>query len=83
MIKSFKHKGLKALYEKGQSKGVRQDHVVRLRMSLDDIEAANWGLHELSGDLAGQHAIKVNGNWRLFFEFKDGHVYVLDYDDYH
>ncbi|WP_240624361.1 type II toxin-antitoxin system RelE/ParE family toxin [Chromatocurvus halotolerans] len=26
---------------------------------------------------------KVSGNWRLFFEFRDGNVYLLDYDDYH
>jgi toxin HigB-1 len=25
----------------------------------------------------------VNGNWRMTFEFKDGHAYVLDYEDYH
>ena len=25
----------------------------------------------------------VNGNWRVTFEFKDGHAYVLDYEDYH
>ncbi|MBX9904936.1 MAG: type II toxin-antitoxin system RelE/ParE family toxin [Burkholderiales bacterium] len=27
--------------------------------------------------------IWVNGNWRVTFEFKDGHAYVLDYEDYH
>jgi len=27
--------------------------------------------------------IWVNGNWRLTFEFRDGNVYVLDYEDYH
>jgi len=25
----------------------------------------------------------VNGNWRMTFEFKDGHAFVLDYEDYH
>ncbi len=50
---------------------------------LDDIAAGNWGLHPLTGRLKGQHAIKVSGNWRLFFEFRDGNVYLLDYDDYH
>jgi len=25
----------------------------------------------------------VNGNWRVTFEYKDGHAYVLDYEDYH
>jgi proteic killer suppression protein len=25
----------------------------------------------------------VNGNWRITFDFDDGHVYVTDYEDYH
>jgi len=33
--------------------------------------------------LKGRWSIKVSGNWRLTFEFKDGDVYVLDYEDYH
>jgi len=92
MIKSIKHKGLKKFYETGSTKGIRADHADRLRdrltaldaaTSLDDIAASNWGLHPLVGHLKGQYAIKVSGNWRLFFEFRDGNVYLLDYDDYH
>lgn len=92
MIKSIKHKGLKNLFEKGSTKGVRADHVSRLierltvldaATSIDDIAAANWGLHPLSGELAGQYAIKVSGNWRLFFKFEAGNVFLLNYDDYH
>jgi len=92
MIKSFKHKGLKKFYETGTTKGIRADHAKRLQIrltvldvvnSLDDIKAHNWGLHLLTGDKEGQYAIKVSGNWRLFFEFRDGNVYLLDYADYH
>jgi proteic killer suppression protein len=25
----------------------------------------------------------TNGNWRFTFTFKDGHAYILDYEDYH
>ncbi|MGV6989820.1 hypothetical protein ACWA5Z_13185 [Testudinibacter sp. P80/BLE/0925] len=25
----------------------------------------------------------VSGNWRITFEFKQGHAYILDYEDYH
>lgn len=28
-------------------------------------------------------AVWVNGNWRVTFEYRDGHAYVLDYEDYH
>ena len=92
MIKSFRHPGIKQFYEIGITKGVRQDHIKRLRkrlavldaaVSLDDIKKHNWGLHPLKGNLEGCHAINVSGNWRLFFEFKDGNIYVLDYADYH
>ena len=31
-------------------------------------------------DLPG---IWVNGNWRLTFAFRDGHVFDLDFEDYH
>ncbi len=41
------------------------------------------GLHQLRGDKEGQYAVRVSGNWRLFFEFLEGHAYVVDYDDYH
>lgn len=92
MIKSIKHKGLRDFYATGSIAGIRADHKVRLQkrlsvldaaLSLDDIRAHPWKLHELKGDLAGRWSISVNGNWRLFFEFNDGNVYLLDYDDYH
>jgi len=50
---------------------------------LDDIAAGGWNLHPLAGKLKGQYAINVSGNWRLLFEFRDGNVYLLNYDDYH
>ena len=34
------------------------------------------------GSLVGQYAVKVSGNWRVFFEFVNGDAYVVDYDDY-
>lgn len=43
--------------------------VARRATSLDDISDFNWGLHLLSGNKEGQYAIKVSGNWRLFFKF--------------
>jgi hypothetical protein len=40
-------------------------------------------LHKLSGDKAGLYSVSVSGNWRVFFEFIEGDVYIVDYDDYH
>ena len=92
MIKSIRHKGLAKFYEAGSAAGVQAAHVKRLRLQLsaldtaqviDDLNIPGFGLHPLKGKLKGRWLIWVNGNWRLIFEFKDGHVYVLDYEDYH
>ena len=92
MIKSIRHKGLAKLFESGSTAGVQATHAKRLRLQLaaldtaqtiDDMDIPGFGLHPLRGKLRGRWSIWVNGNWRLTFEFKDGNVYVLDYEDYH
>jgi len=92
MIKSFKHKGLRRLYETGSTSGVQASHVKRLRMQLTaldtaqtiaDMDLPGFRLHPLKGELSGRWSITVSGNWRLTFEFQDGNAYVLDYEDYH
>ena len=92
MIKSFKHKGLKEFFFTGSKKGIRPEHADRLEMILDRLNAAieikdvNYpgsNLHKLSGDKKGLYAVKVSGNWRIFFEFIEGDAYIVDYDDYH
>jgi proteic killer suppression protein len=40
-------------------------------------------LHQLSGNKKGIHAVKVSGNWRVFFKFINGDAFIVDYDDYH
>jgi proteic killer suppression protein len=92
MILSIRHKGLRKFFETGSAVGVRADHAKRLRMQLaaldsahviDDVDIPGFALHPLKGAMKGRWAISVNGNWRLTFEFRDGNVYVLDYEDYH
>jgi proteic killer suppression protein len=92
MISSIRHKGLRKFFETGSTAGIRADHAKRLRMQLaaldtahvvDDLDIPGFALHPLKGAMKGQWAISVNGNWRLTFEFRDGNVYVLDYEDYH
>jgi len=51
--------------------------------SIDDMDIPGFRLHRLKGTNASRWSIWVNGNWRITFEFIDGHVYVLDYEDYH
>lgn len=92
MIKSFRHKGLKKFYETGKVSGIQPKHAKRLRMQLvaldtattaEDMDIPGFKLHELKGTDKGRWSICVNGNWRITFEFRDGHAYVLDYEDYH
>ena len=92
MIKSFKHKGLQRLYEKGSHAGVQSNHVKKLRMqlaaldtcqSIEDMDLPGYRLHPLKGDRAGHWAVDVSGNWRLTFRFEAGDTYDLNYEDYH
>ncbi|MEE4249935.1 MAG: type II toxin-antitoxin system RelE/ParE family toxin [Alcanivoracaceae bacterium] len=92
MIKSFRHKGLKRFYSTGSSAGIQADHAGKLRMQLaaldtamfvEDMDIPGFRLHALKGKDRGRWSIRVNGNWRLTFEFADGNAYVLDYEDYH
>ena len=41
MIKSFKHKGLKKLYETGSKQGVKPEHAGRLRLILARLDASS------------------------------------------
>ena len=52
-------------------------------MEVSDLDIPGYKLHPLKGDRKGIWSIMVSGNWRLTFEFRDGHVYLLDYEDYH
>jgi len=92
MIKSFKHKGLRQFFEAGKVSGIQAKHQARLRMQLAalhtaqeifDMDIPGYGLHKLRGQAKGLWSIWVNKNWRLTFEFVDGDVYMLNYEDYH
>ena len=92
MIKSFKFKGLEDFFYTGKEKGIKAEHADRLERILDRLNAASEirdmnypgsSLHKLAGDKKGQHAVKVSGNWRVFFEFVNGNAYIVDYGDYH
>lgn len=92
MIKSFKHKGLREFYESGKTRGIQAQHSKRLRMqlaaldsanSIDDMDIPGYRLHPLKGSQKGFWSISVSGNWRVTFQFIDGNVYIVDYEDYH
>lgn len=92
MIKSFRHKGLKAFFEKGSLAGIQAAHAPRLGAMLrrlneaSDAQAMNlpgWGLHPLKGVLKGHWSVWVSGNWRLTFRFDGTDAELVEYQDYH
>lgn len=92
MIKSFRHKGLQSFFKTGSKAGIQPHHASRLGRQLarldiakiaDDMNVPGWKLHALSGELAGQYAITVNGNWRLTFMFESEDAVLVNYQDYH
>lgn len=92
MIKSFRHRGLRRLYERRDASGVRADQVKRIRSLLADLETAatasemnmpGYRFHQLKGDLKGFFSVTVSGNWRVVFRFAGGDAYDVDLTDYH
>ena len=92
MIKTFRHKGLRAFYETGSKAGIQPHHAARLKRQLVrldlaktavDMNVPGWGLHALAGNLAGRYAVSVSGNWRLTFGFDGEDAVLADYQDYH
>jgi toxin HigB-1 len=62
---------LNHLYQTDDHRGVRADHADKLRRilarldassSLDDMDLPGFRRHALRGNLAGLHAVTVNGN---------------------
>jgi len=92
MIVSFKHRGLKRLYERGDRSKVSAEYAEKLEnilLALDNalvIEALDlpgFRLHALKGDLKGFWSISVRANWRVIFRFQDGQAHDVDLVDYH
>ena len=92
MIRTFKHRGLKRLYERGDHSQVRSDCLDRIEDILARLDVAavpsgldlpGYGLHPLKGKLKGFWALKVSANWRIVFRFKDGDAFDVNLVDYH
>jgi toxin HigB-1 len=94
MIKSIRHKGLRLLWEQGNSNKIPADLVTRIEIILEVIDSANqlpqdfesfknWNPHKLSGNLKDFWSLKVNKNFRIIFRFEGQHAYDVDFMDYH
>jgi len=92
MIKGFKHKELKKLFESGISNKLDPQHVDRIRKilslletseTIEDMDLPGLELHPLKGNRKGTWAVKVSGNWRITFKIQNGDVFEINYEDYH
>ncbi len=92
MIKNFRHRGLRRLYERGDKSRINQTIADKVETALGlldvaetprDVDLPGYVLHPLTGDLRGILSIRVSRNWRIIFRLEDGDVYDVDLVDYH
>jgi toxin HigB-1 len=92
VITSFRHKGLKQMFEQGLACLIDPSLRVRVANILAVLDAASSALdlagprnrlHELQGDQEGVWSVTVNGNWRITFRFTGGNAHDVDLVDYH
>ena len=91
MIKSFRHKGLADLFERGrsrhiqrslQSRCLRRLEVLDQAESLVDINVPGFNFHGLRG-VPTRYSIHVNGPWCITFAWQAGDVLRVDLEQYH
>ena len=91
MIKSFKHKGLAELFERGrtrlvapdlQSRCLRRLQALDQTESLTDLNVPGFYFHGLHG-VPKRYSIHVNGPWCITFEWEEGEALRGDLEQYH
>ncbi len=92
MIRSFKHRGLKRLYERDDRSGIRPDLVDTVQEILTVLDDAvtpqelnfpGYRLHPLKGDWKGFWSVTVRANWRIVFRFEGADAFDVELIDYH
>jgi len=93
VIKTFADRRTAALFDARPLKGLPSDVALRARTKLilidrakgmDDLRVPPGNrLEALKGSRAGQHSIRVNDQWRICFQWRDGDAYEVEFCDYH
>ena len=92
VIESITHKGLRKLFQDADASKLNAEHIEKLReiltaldsaATLSDLDLPTFKFHALSGDQKGRYSITVHGNWRVTFEFENGTVKRVNFEDYH
>lgn len=93
MVKSFADKAAAALFAGKRAKAwgpeltrqaQRKLAMLNRAASLDDLKVPPGNrLEQLVGDREGQYSIRISDQWRVCFEWRDGHVWGVEIVDYH
>lgn len=93
MIRSFRDRDTERLFRREpvrkwglevQRLGLRKLRILDAATSMDDLRVPPGNrLEKLRGDRAGQWSIRVNDQWRVCFQWRDGDAYEVELVDYH
>lgn len=92
MIRRFRHRGLKRLFERGDTAQVRADIREKIENILfvldsatgpENMDLPGFRLHPLKGELRGFWAVTVRANWRIIWRFDGADAVDVDLIDYH
>jgi proteic killer suppression protein len=91
MLKTFRNKALADLWTTGSTRKIDARMHKRILIRLDRMDAASaleelnlpgFDFHPLKGK-PQRYSIHVNGPWCLTFEFEQGDIYRIDFEQYH
>jgi len=91
MIRSCRQKDVQFLLDRKFSRSFQSiEKAARIRLelldaatSLRDLELPGLRLEGLKGDRKGQHSIRINDQFRICFEWRDGDAHNVEIVDYH
>ena len=91
MIRSFRCADTERLFRRESVRrfkaierpALRKLYMLDAATQLRDLAAPGNRLEALKGDRKGQYSIRINDQWRICFEWRDGHAYKVEVVDYH
>jgi proteic killer suppression protein len=90
-ILSFRHKGLKELFQDGKTAKIDKRMHERTIARLDalheakrpeDMDIPGFDFHALRGFDPTRYTVHVNGPWCVTFEFEGGNARRVDFENY-
>jgi proteic killer suppression protein len=93
MIASFRDKETERLWQSGKSRRLpshlqrgafKKLAILNAAVALDNMKVPPGNqLEGLRGDRSGQHSIRINDQYRVYFVWRDGKAFDVEIVDYH